>query len=1131
MFSANCSRVGRGKDEPATAGMGMTAWDRTAALPAKRSGLADPPMIRNEECTMNSTTLVSLLGCALAALLQIQPVLAQHPASPPAGKLPRVPARFEISVFASEPLFYKPTSLCFDAQGRLTLGQGPQYHLSESIKKSDSVVLLIDTDNDGVADRRQVFATGFNSIQGLAWQGRDLYVANSPELTVVRDLDGDDVADQYVVVYTDLGNHEHALHGLVWGPDGRLYMSKGNSKGHNQPQKYGRVAPRAFRELWDVEHPVGAADIPPPRTFTARNYLKTYHDPHDDWGREGGVLRCEPLGAKLEIVSRGMRNPWDIAIDNGFNLLGTDNDQTQGDRIIMPFYGAHFGWGHRYSSHWTGAGNLPTVPVSGPMTSGSWSGITWYDHKQFPAGYRKVFFINDWLFGTYVYRPGWKGALRTSVDGTLEPFIQRREGGMIYRPTDIAFGPDGAIYTLGWGGNYHYETGQEGSWVFRVTHRDAAARPDSTIHTPPEKRSLEQLLDALAPGTLPARRVIAQNELVRRGTAIAAELVKAISGARLNMGQQTWAVWAMGRMADLEDSHIETIHGWAIPAKRSRVSRNLRIQSLRILAYWARRSGKHESLLPTVNAALRDPDPRIRFEAMQAVHQARLKTAIQRVIDQVAKETDRVVFYAGWQALRELASLKTRRSWLDHSSARVRLATLLGLQEDFAVTQKDVLALVDRESDPVVQSWGLTFAMNPLPPAKLSNSTLRIEMEQTVPIADIIDRANKAKRPALRRLYLQMLSRASVREGKQQRQLLALYRGLQSLDERALVLPAAATTLEAFPDLWKALGTEPLRDSAVAGIGNLHRLGVKQLKSNESDVRSTTRNLSSVDGFAAEIADRLFANMANVGSDDARVAAALRSLNALPLPRDWSIGNQALETLLDILNKRKEPAIRRRALRLLCKLKPSTLAASPQLSRILRGLCQTPDAHLYRDLQAVKAHLGLDISVPKPKAATQADVLARLDQANTSRGKEIFFDRIGGAGCVICHRVRGRGSDLGPDLSGVGVRLTPQNMVQAIIQPNAAITEGYALQLVLTEDGKTHSGAVILETDSAIRLLSSDGTLITIQTATIESRKRLKQSVMPTGYALFGADQVADLTAWLLTLRDAGSQITSGVKE
>ena len=59
---------------------------------------------------------------------------------------------------------------------------------------------MIDSDGDGVADKSKIFATGFNCIQGLAWHGKDLWVGNSPDLTVVRDLDGDDVADEYVLL-------------------------------------------------------------------------------------------------------------------------------------------------------------------------------------------------------------------------------------------------------------------------------------------------------------------------------------------------------------------------------------------------------------------------------------------------------------------------------------------------------------------------------------------------------------------------------------------------------------------------------------------------------------------------------------------------------------------------------------------------------------------------------------------------------------------------------------------------------------------------------------------------------------------------------------------------------------------
>ena len=281
--------------------------------------------------------------------------------------LPQVPAEFEVTLYASEPLVRQPCSLAFDAHGRLFVGMGPQYRMPTPETPSDSVVLVLDTDGDGRADATKVFATGFNAVQGLAWHGRDLWVANAPDLTVVRDLDGDDEADEYVLIYTDLGNLEHGLHGLNWAPDGKLYMSKGNSKGLTQP---GRIAPLPFRDLWGVTAPAGSPDLPEPRTFRSADYRHAYHNPADDWGREGGVLRCDNGGRNLEIVSRGFGNPWDITHDSGFNWLGTDNDQTTGDRVFMPFFGVHFGWNHPWSSHWVDDEHLPTAPVSGPLFEG-----------------------------------------------------------------------------------------------------------------------------------------------------------------------------------------------------------------------------------------------------------------------------------------------------------------------------------------------------------------------------------------------------------------------------------------------------------------------------------------------------------------------------------------------------------------------------------------------------------------------------------------------------------------------------------------------------------------------------------------------------------------------------------------
>jgi putative membrane-bound dehydrogenase-like protein len=1039
--------------------------------------------------------------------------LLPEPETPPrtAAALPVVPEGFQVSIFAREPLVYKPTSLCFDARGRLFVGQGPQYPKNEEGAPTDSVHLLIDSDGDGVADQRKEFARGLNSIQGLAWKGRDLYVANAPELTLVRDRDGDDEADEYVVIFTDLGNREHALHGLNFGPDGKLYMSKGNSKGHNQPDKYGYVAPRAFRELWDVEHPPNAPDAYPPRTYTKASYRKTYHHWDDDWGRQGGVLRCDPLGGNLEIISRGMRNPWDIAFDDGFNWLGTDNDQTQGDRVIMPFYGAHFGWGHSYSAHWTGEGHLPTVPISGPLFSGSGAGIIYQAHKNFPAEYRDVFFINDWLFGTYVYRPEWNGALRVAGKGALEPFMRRSKDGMLYRPTDLEFGPDGSIYSLGWGGNYDYQTGEEGSWIFRITHRDAEAS-DSRPSVDFGKMTLAQLIGELGPDVLPARRVDAQDELVRRGDRVHDKLIRAVSEPGLSAGQQTWAAWTLGRMLDSRSE--QAFLKWANPTNR--FPQNLRIQAIRILGT------RGDQLSVVAGSTLIDPDPRIRFEGVQAVHQAKAASAVDPLLDLLSREKDRVVFYSGWQALRDLTSLKMRKGWLKHESPRVRLAALLGLQEDHAITQQEAFDLVDRESDSDVRSWALTYAMNATPPGKMPNTRSRIEFEQTVPIADLIKRAEAAsERAGLRSLYLQMIGRASVRLGGQQQQLLTFYRTLQSDAERVLVLPAIASSLAAFPDLWDALGSEPLGDVAVAGMTDLVKLRTASLRPTEDQIRSTSQSLSSGSAAATDIAARLLSKIAEVGPNDARVSGALRAAENLPLPADWSITSPELNTLLDVLEKRREPDVLRSALRLLGQVKPTSVPRNQRVDRVFALLTRKADARLYRDLTATVSHLGLTLEIPAPKSATASGIRALLARADPESGREFFFDPIRGAGCAACHRVHGRGNSVAPDLSGVGSSLTPEDLIQAILQPSANITEGYAMHRIILNDGAEHTGAVIRESDSSLALLLPVGAQVSIAVTDIRTREKLNLSVMPQGYELFGDEHLADLTAWLLSLRDA----------
>ena len=643
-------------------------------------------------------TSVSLRLALLAALLigTTQVTLAQFAdKSADLKALPKVPPEFEVTLFASEPLVRQPCSMAFDERGRLFVGMGPQYRNPKPETPGDSVVILLDTDGDGRADRTREFATGFNAIQGLAWHGRDLWIANAPDLTVVRDRDGDDEADEYVKVYTDLGNLEHGLHGLNWAPDGKLYMSKGNSKGLNQP---GRYAPKAFRDLWGLKAPADVPDIPASVTSGKNDYRHAYHDPADDWGLDGGVLRCDDGGTNLEIVARGFRNPWDITFDSGFNWIGTDNDQTTGDRVFMPFFGAHFGWNHPWSSHWSAAPHAPTAPVSGPLFEGSGTGTVFCQSPQFPPEYRGAFLVNDWLLKTtYLWRPQWDGAMLRPAGGGFTRFIEG--GSSLFRPTDMEFGPDGALWVLGWSSGYgaEWKDGQltnEGR-IFRVAWKDAppAAPLEATKRL--EDFSVDELLGEFD-SPLPVRRVNAQDELVRRSDAVQQRLVERLSGGKLSENQETWAAWSLGRMP-VAASLAAFLHD-ALQAE-SKASLNLQIQAVRILAHRAKQHGQTDRLTDCLRVALRHPHPRVRFAAVQAVHETRQTVLASELLEQLQRETDATIFYAGWQTLRALSSTAELRELLSDSRAAVRRAALLALLESHAATQPEVRALAQKDAD------------------------------------------------------------------------------------------------------------------------------------------------------------------------------------------------------------------------------------------------------------------------------------------------------------------------------------------------------------------------------------------------------------------------------------------------
>lgn len=975
--------------------------------------------------------LIRCLSAYILLLLLPASAVGFEDRSSDLSALPEVPIGFEVSVYAQDPLIRSVCSLAFDERGRMYVSHGPQYRRPTPDTPRDSISILHDRNSDGTADAAHVFATGFNCIQSLAWHGRELWVANAPDLTVVRDTNGDDVADEYIRVFTDLGNIEHGIHGLTWAPDGKLYMTKGNSKGvaikewkKNEPD---RIAPRPFRELWGVPGPPDAPDFPPAKVFTAATYKNTYQDPDDDWGRMGGILRCDDMGKNLEIVARGCRNPYGLGFDHEFNWLAVDQDQNEGDRIIMPFYGADFGWGHPWSAHWTGENHLPTVPVSGPVFQGSATGVTFANAPNWPESYRGVWLINDWLLKkTYLYLPVWQGALMQPKNGKLQDFITGKNS--LFRPVDIAFGADGALYITGWGRGYgaEYDAGgnmtNEGR-IFRIVPKRMKPLPL------PERKltdmSVKELIGEFG-SLLPLRRINAQDELVQRGTRVIAELKRELIDKQTDTAKTTWILWTLGRIG------VET--GFFVnPGHYGRTEAQFFIQSMRILATLyaddLRRSGERDAapvLRTAVEFELESADPQRRVAAVETIHTARATGYMSRLLVSAAKESDRIAFFAIWRAMRDLGGQPALRPLLNDSRGGVRCAALLGLLDLGAMKPGELEPLTQNQDDRLrsVALLGLGKPQQKVAVAERDAPDFPLA-------ANIIVESGRSYSPALLRA------------------------GGHSYTDRPYAFEQVPAML---------IGAQIL----------------------------CTANDDDTSGGQSFLTFNLALPCAVMVAHDIRLSERPEWMRDFA---DTDLTVSTNDTTFHLWSKEFP-------------------AGKVTLGGNLAGPVHGAKSNYFVVLKPVPP------ANPSEPTSTEA-VMNALPKADPRRGEALFFHN---AACAQCHRVGQRGINLGPELTDLGDRMEAKFMVQSMLQPSAVITEGFASHYIEAA-GQSYQG-VLLSTGKTLRLGAAGGQLVEIAEKDITKHETLSVSPMPPLGAMLGTQEVADVTAWLLALRQPKTPAT-----
>lgn len=377
----------------------------------------------------------------------------------------------QATLFAHEPMVVNPADMDVDERGRVWITEGANYRAT--FQKwgilrpgGDRIVILEDSNADGIADRQTVFYQDMtvNTALGICVLGNKVIVSSSPYVFVLTDTDGDSKADKRELLFEDTskGDHDHCLHAFVFGPDGKLYFNFGNEVKELRRPKGGLMS-------LPLNGPVPKHEA---ETVTdlAGNLVKTSDGLAGKPYRQGMAIRCNLDGSQVESIGWNFRNNYELAVDSFGTVWQSDNDD-DGNRGVRINYVMEFGnfgyqdeltgaaWGAGWKAaqakgasederpfyHWHqyDPGIVPNLLQTG---NGSPTGICFYEGDLLPPVFRNQMIHCDAgprVVRAYPVKPNGAGYSATS-----ENLLTSDDSW--YRPSDVCIGPDGSVYIADW---------------------------------------------------------------------------------------------------------------------------------------------------------------------------------------------------------------------------------------------------------------------------------------------------------------------------------------------------------------------------------------------------------------------------------------------------------------------------------------------------------------------------------------------------------------------------------------------------------------------------------------------------------------------------------------------------------
>jgi putative membrane-bound dehydrogenase-like protein len=1068
------------------------------------------------------SALATLPSCFLLVLGSAAWVQAQVSALESARRLKPAPG-LEATLWAAEPLLVNPTSIDIDSRGRVWVTEGLNYRLSHAgnaqfhrIAEADKIKILEDTDGDGKADKVTVFAQRIFPVpMGIVveehhskdgkYTGCRVFVGNSPDLLVLEDTDGDDKADKRYPLLSGFGgtDSDHGVHGMVLGPDGKLYFTQGDA---TCPARAGEGE---SRQNFDVIDKSGR---------------------HVKSDQLANTLRVNRDGTDFEVICDRQRNNYETCLDSFGNIFTSDNDDdgNRGCRVIWAMDGGHYGY-HTPGSprHWGEdvPGNVPKLVGTG---NGSPAGILVYEGGLLPTEYfGGVFEVDAGTRQINFFPLTRKGA---SFRTEYKVFLSSDDPW--FRPIDACAAPDGSIFVADWydaGVGGHAFSDQTTGRIFRIApkgHKRKAVKVDFA--------AVDGLIAALKSPNI-ATRDAARRRFIEQGRGSeASRAVRDLAlDGRVDSVHRARALWVLHA---IEGDQV----AFTASMDAQRGEARIREQAVRILGRDCRENGEVEYIRPEAKqppAALAhldallplaaDPDAGVRRELILALRN--LPTG--KVGETLKKLTaswdgqDRWYLEALGLALEKrevsfLASLFDGSLYGELDLVRSGGDGKVELPPYFPVDRNEAFIPAGALPQPVSalsKYLGLAWRIHRNEVVPLLRKVLpHLKAPELQQAADDVLRRTRSPDAAV--LLAEMIDAEG--EPIRKRELLSILaldvegegRGAKNHDTVEKVVLGALSDPQT-----RSLGIALAAASRDARYDHV----LQSIAGNEklpAEVRvASVQALGEIHGPAIRFLDHLIAATKGKPHSSPIADAAVRTV-----PQIYD----ARTKLTELVTSPDFPlGLRREALRALVEHPDGggriiDLARERKLPEDLKTDAVTL-LLTHRDRQ-VRDQAAAVLPMPKLAGGRPLLPLGELigRDGDPERGRAVFF-RAGQNSCAGCHRVRGRGQWVGPDLSTIGTKYGKDELLRSILNPSAAIGYSFRSLVLALVDGRVITGLPVEDTPERLVVKMADGQRISLRPEDVENRKTSDVSLMPEGLAgTLSDEELVDLLTFLSYLRE-----------